>query len=168
VAVNPALDICSYKADGFEKVCKVMPVWTGEWWYADICEELMFSDHRSWVYFIVVDQEIFKVGETGNPLGIRSTRGNREQPKKGSESRFGRLRDGDQTDAVIRESLSDWARVGKVELWARRCDIVEIPVILAGQPSQTSVTYHKDLEMRYLDHIYEQTGGYPRLNKARK
>ena len=166
--VHPALDIDCYKKDGFKQVCRVIHGWTGEWWYQDIDESLMFSDHRSWVYFIVVNDEIVKVGETGNPLGIRNIRGNLEQPKKGSESRFGRLRNGDQTDAVIRESLSDWARAGKVTLWARRCDTVEAAVIIAGQQSKTSVTFHKDLEMRYLDHIYDQTGGYPRLNKARK
>ena len=166
--LDPVLDINSYLKDGFRKVCKVLPTWTGEWWYQDIDESLMFSDHRSWVYFIVVNDEIVKVGETGNPLGIRNIRGNLEQPKKGSESRFGRLRNGDQTDAVIRESLSTWAKLGKVELWARRCDIVEIDVTVRGKTSKTLVTFHKDLEMRYLDEIYHHTKSYPRLNKARK
>ena len=166
--LDTALDINSYKRDGFELVCKVLPVWTGEWHYTEVCEELMFSDHRSWVYFIVVNDEIVKVGETGNPLGIRNSRGDFTQPKKGSESRFGRYRAGDQTDAVIRESLEDWARLGRVTLWARKCDMVEVDIMIAGKPSKTLVTYHKDLEMRYLDEIYDKTHGYPMLNKARK
>ena len=62
--MNPVFNIRHYKKDGFQKVCNVNQ-FAGEWHYSDIDTELMFCNHRSWVYFIVVDDEIVKGGETG-------------------------------------------------------------------------------------------------------
>ena len=163
--LNPALNISTYVTDGFRQVCRPQRCWDGSWIYEDINEQIMFDDHRSWVYFIVVNDEIVKIGETGNPLGIRTK--TTDQPKCGSRSRFGRYRHGSDTDEVIRESLAKDVQAGRVTLWARKCDIVEVDITIAGRLGKTSITYHKDLEMRYLDEIYAKTGGYPRLNKAR-
>lgn len=166
--LQPALDINSYKRDGFELVCKPQRCWDGTWIYEDINENIMFDDHRSWVYFIVVNDEIVKIGETGNPLGIRATTCNVGQPKCGSKSRFGRYRSGDSTDEMIRESLAKDVRAGRVTLWARKCEMLEIGIKIRGMSSKTLTTFHKDLELRYLDEIYQQTGTLPLLNKARK
>jgi hypothetical protein len=164
--MNAALNINTYAADGLIKVCDVVRDTENRWFYENINEAMMFSEHRSWVYFIVVDEEIVKVGETGNPLGVRMKTGN--QPKMGSEGRFGRYRAGDNTDWYIREELRTEVRQGRVSLWARRCEMVALTVSVAGCEDSTMTSFHKDLEMRYLDYIFSQTGNLPRLNKARK
>ena len=164
--LNNALDINTYIADGFVKVCDVRNDYRNNWFYDNIKKELMFSEHRSWVYFIVVDNEIVKVGETGNPLGVPMKNSN--QPKTGSEGRFGRYRAGDLTDWFIREDLEQEVKEGRVSLWARRCEMVSVSISVGGCEDVTLTSFHKDLEMRYLDFVYTQTGSLPRLNKARK
>lgn len=161
-----ALTIENYQVDGFVRVCKVESDYYNRWYYSSINEQVMFAEHRSWVYFIVVDGEIAKVGETGNPLGVRMKTSN--QPKTGSEGRFGRYRAGDMTDAYIREELVAEVHRGSVYLWARRCEMVTVSTSVCGQDDITVTSFHKDLEMRYLDYIFSQTGSLPRLNKARK
>ena len=161
-----ALDIKNYQVDGFVKVCDVANDSDNRWYYTDINEAAMFADHKSWVYFIVVNGEIVKVGETGNPLGVRMKTSN--QPKLGTEGRFGRYRTGDLTDAVIREELKKEVCKGLVTLWARRCEMVTVTTSVCGQDDITVTSFHKDLEMRYLDYIFAQTGTLPKLNKARK
>lgn len=161
-----ALTIENYQIDGFVRVCKVESDYYNRWYYSSINEQVMFAEHRSWVYFIVVDGEIVKVGETGNPLGVRMKTSN--QPKMGSEGRFGRYRAGDMTDAYIREELAAEVNRGSVYLWARRCEMVTVSTSVCGQDDITVTSFHKDLEMRYLDYIFSQTGSLPRLNKARK
>ena len=55
-----------------------------------------------------VDGEtIVKIGETGNPLGIRTSR--TDQPLKGTKCRFGRLisHRNDVTDQSIRDTLEE-------------------------------------------------------------
>ena len=161
-----ALDIKNYQVDGFVKVCDVANDSDNRWYYTDINEAAMFADHKSWVYFIVVNGEIVKVGETGNPLGVRMKTSN--QPKLGTEGCFGRYRTGDLTDAVIREELKKEVCKGLVTLWARRCEMVTVTTSVCGQDDITVTSFHKDLEMRYLDYIFAQTGTLPKLNKARK
>jgi hypothetical protein len=99
------LNINEYINDGFEKVCDVTNYGV-DWMYKNINKDLMYSDHNSWVYFIVENETIVKCGETGNPLGIPEQRGYLWeypiQPVGNSKSRFGRLRKGDGTDAFIR------------------------------------------------------------------
>lgn len=164
--MNAALNINTYTADGFSKVCDVQRDSDNRWYYTDINEAMMFSEHRSWVYFVVSDDEIVKVGETGNPLGVRMKFS--KQPKTGTEGRFGRYRAGDATDWYIRDELRREVREGRVTLWARRCEMVSLTVSLAGLEDSTMTSFHKDLEMRYMDYIFSQTGSLPRLNKARK
>jgi hypothetical protein len=161
-----ALNIKNYQVDGFVKVCDVARDSDNRWYYTDINESAMFADHKSWVYFIVVDNEIVKVGETGNPLGVRMKTSN--QPEMSTRGRFGRYRGGFETDAVIREELKNEVRKGQVQLWSRRCEMVTVSTSVCGHEDVTVTSFHKDLEMRYLDYIFTQTGNLPRLNKARK
>jgi len=59
------LDIRNYPE--FERVCDVSKNSSDDsWFYDNVNEEIMFSQHRSWVYFIVVDNEIVKTGLHGN------------------------------------------------------------------------------------------------------
>jgi len=168
--IDPALNIENYAADGFVKVCEVYDeMWNGGpiWWYTDINESVMFSEHRSWVYFIVLDQEIVKIGETGNPLGVRSKTS--DQPLAGSTGRLGRYRNGDGTDFWIRHHLKKDLDAGrKVTIWARRCEMVKLSVSVGGIEDETMTTFHKDLELKYLDRVFSQTGDFPCLNKSRK
>jgi hypothetical protein len=174
------LNIKSYKKDGFVKVADVKhdPIGQGTWWYQNINEELMFEDHRSWVYAVVSGEEVVKIGETGNPLGILSTRmPYKGQPIAGSTNRFGRLRSQGNvsnpkdidTDVRIRRSLyEDVSKgVGYVSLWAKRCDISHVQSKLYGKPFIVPVSYHKEIEKGYLRRILEETGRLPRLNVGR-
>ena len=179
--VEPALNVYNYVDDGFVKIADVgmeamaryisdPTVWY--WKLINQNEEFLYMDHRSWVYFIVDGQEIVKVGETGNPLGIRSSRS--DQPLKGTKCRFGRLiSHGDtygrgDTDGRIRLELFDSAKQGNISLWARRCEFIETKEIIAGKERTVVHSSHKDLEVAYLDHIYHETGSYPRCNVFRK
>jgi hypothetical protein len=169
--MNPVFNIRHYKKDGFQKVCNVNQ-FAGEWHYSDIDTELMFCNHRSWVYFIVVDDEIVKGGETGNPLGISEhwVYGNKEaQPKKNSKSRLGRYRNGDGTDSYIRNNLSAAMREGsKVSIWAKKCPIKLIEDQVGGTLVKICHSFHKDLEQAYLRHFVAESNRLPRLNKAHK
>lgn len=71
--VCPEVLIDTYK-DSFVQVCKVVEDSSGNWMYAEINEDVMFDTHTSWVYFIVDNGIIKKVGETGLQLGIRNSR----------------------------------------------------------------------------------------------
>jgi hypothetical protein len=169
-----ALNINNYINDGFQKVCNVKAVDKNHWEYFNIDQSLMYSDHRSWVYFIVENQTILKVGETGNPLGIRrkgkneSWSLNEPQPKSGSESRFGRYMNGEGTDAYVRETLQESIQHNDISLWAKKCDYVQTPYTIWNAPAGTALmTMHKDLEKKYIDFIVSQTYQLPLLNKGR-
>jgi len=173
--VEPALNIYNYIDDGFVKIADVKqygstPRYT-EWSLVNQNEDFLYMDHRSWVYMIVDGQEIVKVGETGNPLGIRSTRSS--QPLKGTKCRFGRLishtsTGKSDTDERIRRKLFESANEGNISLWARRCETVQFDEVIAGNKRTVVHSSHKDLEVAYLDHIYKETGSYPRCNMFRK
>ncbi len=167
--MHPALNVKNYANDGFVKVCNVVLLTDDSWMYENINYETMFKDHRSWVYFIVVDDEIVKVGETGNPLGIESGTRFRgwKQPLTGTTSRFGRYRKGDNTDAYIRKSLELEAIEGRVSLWAKECPLVESAVTIQGKEIKTKSSIHKSLELDILKFILEQKC-WPKLNKSMK
>ena len=162
----------TYVNDGLQKICDVQMKYADgydscEWYYSNINEALMYLDHKSWVYFIVDGDTIEKVGETGNPLGIRKTRDNyryfEDQPISGTRSRFGRLaRFDDATDGRIRRELKESVNKGTVSLWARKCEIKDFEVMVGGELITTKITFHKELELQYIDKIY------PRLNQCRK
>ena len=163
---NPAAEhITHYISDGFVKVCEVEEHFS-HWQYKKINQEVMYDDHRSWIYFIVSGTKIVKIGETGQPLGIKMSDG---QPKKGSECRLGRIRNGDGTDFDIRYSLrEDLASGTKVSIWALKCPSYLTEHIIAGKAKQINTTIHKALELHYIDYFESQTGHKPILNKGRK
>jgi hypothetical protein len=164
-------DINSYINDGFEKVCDVLCTKTKEWYYSNINSKLMFSEHNSWVYFLVIDDSIVKCGETGNPLGIpsRTTFLREQQPASGTKSRFGRLRTGDGTDKYLRENTVEYVLSGSnISLWAKKCPKTARQVTVAGQTFEVYATMHKDLEMLYLDYFKHHAGCLPLFNKATK
>ena len=165
--IQKVFNINTYVNEGFQKVCEVeLGYYT--WRYKNINQELLYSNHNSWVYFIAEGETIVKCGETGNPLGIRSAY-EREQPAKNTKSRFGRLRSGDGTDAYIRESLNHCIRSGSiVSLWAKKCPIYFVKEIIGGVEKQIPVTSHKNLEMAYLELFKQQGKKLPILNKATK
>lgn len=164
--MNNILDISNYISDGFEKVCDVRQTLDHHWMYINQNEYILYSTHRSWVYAICVNNKIVKIGETGNPLGIKHKIGN--QPIIGTSSRLGRYRKGCGTDTDIREHLINEVADGKVSIWARKCETFTIETTIAGNKVLSTTSIHKDLEMKYLDFIKEKTGSYPLLNKARK
>jgi hypothetical protein len=174
-----ALDIRRYKKDGFVKLCTVTKGRLGGWLYENINEELMYMDHRSWVYTIVDGHEIKKLGETGNPLGIKIK--NSDQPQNSTKCRMGRLASmgrlakdkentssrGNDTDVVIRNSLVKSVNKGTVSIYVRRCNTVKTKMTLMGKDVAMKTTFHKNLEKQYLDIMLEETGSYPELNKGR-
>jgi hypothetical protein len=183
------LSINNFIKDGFEKVCDVIELTNGKWYYENIDQNLMYSDHTSWVYFIVIDGDIVKCGETGNPLGIRKalkkdncrksdgTIIREAQPVAGTMSRFGRLANHSSstsrsfdTDVVLRESISPFYKNGKtISLWARKCEIVEsAPMMILGEMSTASTTIHKALEMEYLEFFKREANTLPLFNKSTK
>lgn len=156
-----------YLQDGFVKVCDIDPNLVYEWQYKNINEEIMFSWHNSWIYFITLNDKIVKIGESGNPLGIRMAYSN--QPTTGSKSRLGRYRTGDGTDASIRNALREDIRKGNiVSIWAKKCQIYSSEHTIAGNSISVNTTIHKALECHYLDYFKTQFGYYPILNKSRK
>lgn len=156
-----------YIQDGFVKVCDVDPNLVYEWRYKNINEEIMFGRHNSWIYFIVVNGRIVKIGESGNQLGIRMAYDN--QPITGSKSRLGRYRNGDGTDASIRNELREDLRNGQVvSIWAKKCQIYTSQQTIAGNAIPVNTTIHKALEYHYLDYFETQVGHLPTLNKSRK
>ncbi len=163
-----SLNINTYIPDGFVKVCDVAIDPDDEcfWIFTNIDESVMFDTHQSWLYTILVDLEIVKLGETGQPLGIKMADG---QPKIGTQCRLGRYRrqkgDGD-TDATIRRALVEEVKAGRVSIWARKCQCITIPVVIGGVIHQTAYASHKDLEKKYLRNMMEIGGKLPRLNKG--
>jgi hypothetical protein len=160
-----AKQIEHYVPDGFVRVCDVEEYYS-QWQYKNINQEVMYDDHRSWIYFIVAGTEIVKIGETGQPLGIKMSDG---QPKKGTECRLGRIRSGDGTDFDIRHSLREDLESGtKVSIWALKCPSYLTEHKIAGNAKQINTTIHKALELHYIDYFENQTGHKPILNKGRK
>ena len=160
-----AKSINHYIQDGFIKVCEVEENY-GQWLYKNINTGVMYADHRSWIYFIVLNDEIVKIGETGQPLGIKMSDG---QPKKGTECRLGRIRNGQETDLFIRKSLSENIANGNtVSIWALKCPIYKSKNKVGGKEIDVDTTVHKKLEYHYLDYFENNTGHKPVLNKGRK
>jgi len=185
--LHPLLNINSYIQDGFEIVADVRARnGDGKWEFVDQKPSL-FEAHKSWVYAVVLGEEIVKIGETGLQLGIRpqvskynkSTGELKEdQPLIGTTNRMGRLRGfghtfspqfAKDTDVRIRSALHEDASeaIGNVSVWAKRCDMIGIESTLYGEPYVTYTTYHKQLEGAYLTRIRKETGVLPRLNPVK-
>ena len=193
----PQLNIKNYKADGFQKAARIivpsitvddLEYFVKHWVMVDVREDLIFSDHRSWVYCIVLDDKwIMKLGETGLPLGLRRKQFSEyernleesygPQPLTGTNNRFGRLtRFGDvdnadwvkgDTDVRIRSKLANEAREGRISLWVRQCEVTEVPVKVAGKEQVLKHAFHKDLEKAYLTRMLDEGGQLPILNSAK-
>ena len=154
---SDALNINTYKKDGFVKVADVEHNALGDpyniWNLTNQNEDVLYDDHGSWVYMIVDGETVVKIGETGNPLGIRTSR--TDQPLKGTKCRFGRLisHRNDVTDQSIRDTLVESVNAKKVSLWALKCDYVKNSTYsVAGNPITLNSTVHKDLELQYYFH----------------
>ena len=161
-------NINNFVQDGFEKVCDVRGS-TVLWHYKNIREDLLFSNHDSWVYMIVLNEMIVKVGETGNPLGLKAYYGNKCDTLLGTKSRLGRLRNGTGTDRYIRQRLNEDLNAGhSVSIWAKKCPIRFLDLTISGKQTKVKHTIHKNLEQAILDHFLREIGQLPILNKARK
>ena len=163
--IYPADNILHY-GSMFKKVCDVQISYSQQWEYKNIVKDIMYSTHRSWVYCIVVNGIIEKIGETGNFLGIEMSDG---QPKKGTECRFGRLRNGDGTDYDIRMALNPLIKSGyKVELYAYQCPETVTKQKIVNETKEVKSQIHKAMELELLDYFYKHKELYPSLNKGRK
>lgn len=158
-------------------ICDIHPLSTTDrWYYYNINHQLMFSDHRSWIYFITVDSEIVKIGETEQPLGILpKARGclgpdNSMQPISGSTNRLGRYATMKtasnspriDTDEFVREELDNDVKSNKVAFWAFQSQIL---IRQAGIFLVESAA-HKRLEKLLITKFIEVTGTIPRCNKG--
>jgi hypothetical protein len=168
-------NIDNYINDGFTKIADVQNLKSLKWRLLNTNSTDLYSDHTSWVYMIVVGKEIVKIGETGQPLGIRMQTGERNQPAIGTHNRFGRLRGqgnavagSKDTDCYIRYELREEASAGKVSLWAKKCKQKTIKELISGVEQTIHLSSHKDIEQAYLTLIHQETGRLPRLNKSHK
>lgn len=165
-----------YQASGFKPVCRVNldPRDSTLWVYSNINQSLMFSEHRSWVYAITINNIILKWGETGNPLGILGRMNydkeiEERQPKTGTRSRLGRYRKGCGTDDRIRRELFDRVsnKKNKVEFWALPCAVSYTPITLGTRIVEVKSATHKDIEHILLDEYRTHYGCWPELNTGR-
>jgi hypothetical protein len=166
---NIVSNVNHYSTLGFEKVCDVSDsLYNNDGWlYSNINQSLLYADHTSWVYFVVEDDIVVKVGESGVPLGIRTKY--HGQPLSGTKCRFGRLANhkNDNTDSRIRESLKKSVTAGKVSLWAKKCEIELKEMKLEKNPLVCKKVYHKELELAILDYMSDNHY-WPKLNTFRK
>jgi hypothetical protein len=181
---NNYFNINSFINDGFQRVADVhCQSTTDQWLYYNIDQNLMYADHESWVYFVVIDDQIVKCGETGNKLALRYQTKNKrmflgeEQPITGTKGRFGRLASHkedknsgrSETDEMIRrECLPYLIRGSKVSLWAKKCQYGQLDQIINGVKTSVTTTIHKDLELKYLKSFKAKAGRLPLFNKAKK
>lgn len=160
-----------YSSMNWARVCTVKARRDGTWFYENIDKSLMFSEHSSWLYCITLDGVIKKVGESGQPLGIRARNqyvAHNAQPVTGSKSRLGRYRNGTDTDKRIRDKLNtEIARGGLVEIWVVPCPEAQVSYKMLGEERSYSAQIHKKLEKDFLDVFKENTGRYPTLNLGR-
>lgn len=168
-------DINFWKPTGFVRVCNIKSTADGYWYYSDIETQVMYSSHCSWVYFIVVNGKIWKIGETGNPLGIKGTTApmcveGEWQPVCNTTSRTGRYRQHPEgTDARCREVLLPYTTDPKatVEFWAWQCPESELSIPVGNQMVDVRTHPHKDAEKVFLDIYYKHFKRYPELNVGR-
>jgi hypothetical protein len=156
----------------WRRVCRVKSK-EHEWYYEDINNEVMFSEHRSWVYIITVNGKIFKIGETGNPLGIRGNYSNDSfkecQPKLGTKCRLGRYRRSGDSDENIRQQLKNETRDPDtlVEFWAHKCKEESHKMVIAGMPLTIKYQIHKSLEKELINTYINLNDDYPPGNCGR-
>jgi len=170
------LHIGNYANDGFVKICTISVNPATLNWELNDQHSYLFCDHTSWVYAVVNGEAVEKIGETGQPLGIRSKKYTaNNQPLCGTTNRFGRLRSmghitdtkSNDTDVTIRRELHNDALAGNVSLWARRCSQSKSTINVNGKPIEIVQSFHKQLEKAYLTAISDKHNMLPRLNKCK-
>ena len=165
------LNINNYIQDGFYKIADAKEELGTDKWSLINQHEDLYSEHRSWVYMIVDGDEIVKLGETGNPLGIKKKYD--DQPIIGTQCRFGRLRGygnprmTDDTDVRIRTHLQESVEQGTVSLYAKKCEERIVTETIAGKTVEIKLQSHKDIEQQMLFYM-EAHHRLPRLNAAKK
>lgn len=170
-------NINHYIHSGWQKVCTVHNAtsYGNEWFYKDIDTSLMYSNHRSWVYAITVNDYIVKIGETGQPLGI--SKNYSSQPITGTKSRLGRYARhkasstntiGD-TDETIRTALVEETKSPDytVAFYAYKCEEAVQKIVLGNTVIHCKAQVHKDYEKKFLDYYKDNVGTYPELNAGR-
>jgi hypothetical protein len=165
-----------YTNFNWQKVCTVHSSGNNnEWTYKNIDTNLMYSDHRSWVYAITVDDYIVKIGETGQPLGIPKASGD-NQPISGTKCRLGRYRTmkaspglGEDTDDTIRTALMEETSVSnhEVAFYAYKCPEIDHKIPVVNSVVDCKAQIHKQLEKKLLDYYKLNVGAYPYLNSGR-
>lgn len=164
------LKISDYIMDGFNFVCNVDNIRSDEckWIYENIDLSIMYDIHSSWVYKIVVDDFIFKIGETSKPLGYRTSQ-NQIQPSPGTKGRLSRYTTGDTTDLEIRKSSVPYMNANHtISFWAKKCEIVKYSTVINGISSIVEGATQKHQEMMYLENFIKRTGHLPLWNKNKK
>jgi hypothetical protein len=159
-------DLDYWKPTGFKRVCQVTEDERGHWFYAKIDRSILYSTHTSWVYLIVVNNKIYKIGESGLPLGIEARHG---QPIRGTTTRIGRYIANDGTDARIRSDLSSIVRDpnSRVEFWAFECPETQATLQVGDTTITLKSHIHHDLEKTLIDHYTEHIGKRPDGNPNR-
>jgi hypothetical protein len=161
-----------YTGINWQRICRIRSA-GAEWYYENIDRSLMFSSHRSWVYAITVDGKIFKIGETGNPLGIEPNyaydRFDEWQPKIGTQCRFGRYRKGGDSDETVRRQLILETENDDilVEFWAYPCEEIIEKRIVGGHEIEMKAQIHKSMEKQLINLYILLNGKYPPGNTGR-
>lgn len=166
------LTIDVFKADGFLHVCDICTETSTSdiLNYININEQLMYDLHGGWVYLIVVDGMVKKVGETGHPLGIRP-KYNGNQPVGGTKARLARYRrhkdsTRNDTDQCIRRELQIFINNKSIiSFWAKKCKNPDAETMVLGELRTIKTEFHKVIEKLYLNSISEEYGELPPLNK---
>ena len=167
--IFPVNHINHYINSGFKKVCNIKSTYHGnKWFYTNIDNFLMYSTHSSWVYMITVNGWIVKIGECGNPLGIRIK--NSDQPLRSSKSRLGRYISGDKSDVIVREWLrrDTQSTDSEVSIYAYKCPESIETIFNLEEKITAKSQVHKDLELQLLDYFKKYVGSYPMCNVGRK
>lgn len=174
--LNPMFHVSNFLPDGFVKFADVglKPSNTIQWIYTNQHLD-MYSDYFSWVYLIVLDSFVVKIGESGQPMAILSIKNN--QPISGTTCRMGRIanhveyRENGQptTDTAIRDFLNPYIANGSnVSIYARRCPVLPHQISAMGKSVKLECTMHKSVELVYLNHCVDDIGEIPILNKGLK
>ena len=163
--------VSHYLGLDFQRVCRINNGSEISWFYTDINESVMYSEHRSWVYFNTVNGLIYKIGETGQVLGIEQQFYDPKygvQPITGTRSRFGRYRRGDGTDYRCRVDLFELVNNPNnlVEFWAMACPSIPQNFTLT-EKFELNANVHKQMEHYLLDYYKAHTSTYPQLNPNR-
>jgi hypothetical protein len=165
---TPMLSIHTLKREGFFKAADVNFIEDSvvcAWEFTNISSRASVEE-PCWVYCVVVDDEIAKLGETG--LKLFELDEQRQCVGTGTQSRMGRLRRGSGTDRNIREALFYEVCDNRVSIWATKCKYTVITESVLGEEVDHIVGNHKQLESMYIKHIKQIVGKRPPLNKIDK